>query len=873
MLNIPEEIRDLLKQDSVKKNFRVHFPNGESEDITNSKIVSESVQFRESICSQNELRFGLCESPQIEFETVDVGNIKGATIECSYDIDVTGIPDTKTYTNNGKQQKSVDELKSTSNDVEFIIDFNLFGWQVAEDTSLAINVHSCGGFTPIQPAGGSSKSISYKVEYSINNEVIKKTITKTTKNARGDTSNHAYWYYLDDVHTIQLKANDTIQYIKVYLVDYRYPVTQTNPPVYRHTNSNISYDISLPLTFCAKEKKSDLSYFSYSIPLGTFIVDSCKKQADMTHRQVVAYPSTDGFILTPFLQNFFSHMTWVNKTIKFSMESFVKMLLPSLNENFKLGTKHDDEGVTTFTLANYYSEITQPVSGYKLQCKMQRYYISNSHQLSKDSYIAHIKTVIDNRFTEQLDSIRAYIQNELSKQLPEDDRERVVDEFLNAPLNGGISYYDDSYGNFVFPNMVQYDYITYNTKGNPTTYYEYKLKDNDKVIYALDEGSWQDIKNHEMIVPHIYSEYISKDTSTQFTGWTLSTAYDWFFVPVEIRLESFWYELPEQPFVTVLASTDDFTDLNYLLVDDDVPIDTSPTNIFFTPNQLKKTYSMLKYDLVKGGVSNINQVLYDLDFGEIINRDWRDLLQAWCELQGLFGAYSRTGGYTIKSINDNFNPPNASILTPNDYSALWYEDEDCKPIGRIDCYYNSSQDEVSYAYYDLVDDYNSKDYKSYSISNNYFIQNNIYDEVHIQAIFQAMAQNIGNITYMPMELTIKGRPDVEAGDVFDVQLKDGTSFKGFVEQRTLTGVIALSDDITSKDEYTSQQSGSSGGSYSGGGGGTGAVTSVNGYVGAVQLTANDVNALPNTTVIPTSATLNGTYNSANKKLTLTVSIK
>ena len=80
MLTIPDEIKELLHQDTCRKNIRIHFPNGERSDICNGLIVKDSVSYTESLCSQDKLRFGLCESPVFECETVGVGNIKGATI-------------------------------------------------------------------------------------------------------------------------------------------------------------------------------------------------------------------------------------------------------------------------------------------------------------------------------------------------------------------------------------------------------------------------------------------------------------------------------------------------------------------------------------------------------------------------------------------------------------------------------------------------------------------------------------------------------------------------------------------------------------------------------------------------------------------------
>lgn len=81
MLNVPQEIKDLLHRDTCPKNIRIHFPNGERTDICNNLIVKDSVSFKESINSQDTLKFGLCEASVFECETVGVENIKGAQIE------------------------------------------------------------------------------------------------------------------------------------------------------------------------------------------------------------------------------------------------------------------------------------------------------------------------------------------------------------------------------------------------------------------------------------------------------------------------------------------------------------------------------------------------------------------------------------------------------------------------------------------------------------------------------------------------------------------------------------------------------------------------------------------------------------------------
>ena len=89
MINIPSEVKMLLQKDGVRKNFRIHFPNGEREDIINTHLVQGSVSLTESLCSRDKLKFGLCEAACLEFKTMNVENIKGMTIETQMEIDVS----------------------------------------------------------------------------------------------------------------------------------------------------------------------------------------------------------------------------------------------------------------------------------------------------------------------------------------------------------------------------------------------------------------------------------------------------------------------------------------------------------------------------------------------------------------------------------------------------------------------------------------------------------------------------------------------------------------------------------------------------------------------------------------------------------------
>lgn len=114
MLNIPNQIIALCKADSTRKNFRVHFPNGENSDLTNADIVAGTVQFTESVSSKDVLQFGLAEASRIQFECVNVQNIYGMTIECGIEIDTSSLTPADISSIQGNQGDGTLVLESAS---------------------------------------------------------------------------------------------------------------------------------------------------------------------------------------------------------------------------------------------------------------------------------------------------------------------------------------------------------------------------------------------------------------------------------------------------------------------------------------------------------------------------------------------------------------------------------------------------------------------------------------------------------------------------------------------------------------------------------------------------------------------------------------
>ena len=92
MINISSEAKKKIQQGNTHKEYVIRFPNNDRDDITNVNIVSESVSFTESICSKDKLKFGLCEASMLKFDTINVENIKGRTIDAFLYIDDIEIP-------------------------------------------------------------------------------------------------------------------------------------------------------------------------------------------------------------------------------------------------------------------------------------------------------------------------------------------------------------------------------------------------------------------------------------------------------------------------------------------------------------------------------------------------------------------------------------------------------------------------------------------------------------------------------------------------------------------------------------------------------------------------------------------------------------
>lgn len=90
MIDVPQRVKDSLREGSYHKNWRIIVLADESNDqiiIENDNLVKDSIRLDERMCSGDQLKFGLCEGSSFEFQYFGYPNIKGRRIQVFLDIE------------------------------------------------------------------------------------------------------------------------------------------------------------------------------------------------------------------------------------------------------------------------------------------------------------------------------------------------------------------------------------------------------------------------------------------------------------------------------------------------------------------------------------------------------------------------------------------------------------------------------------------------------------------------------------------------------------------------------------------------------------------------------------------------------------------
>lgn len=301
MLNIPNGVRKLLRQDNVLKNVRISFPNGEKSDICNDRLVRESLKFDESVSSREEIQFGLCESSVLSFECVDVGNIKGLEIAAAIEIDVSSA-----INQSHKASPYTPVILKGHHDGQevYVLVTDMFmgddgdEYLSADNSRMNWGFHSMPTFPPSTLAYTEDMSLDY----------FRDVVGLDPRGTKAD------WYD-------GLKGGGYAKMVVYSVADDKFypcgPYTWTGSfrrvdglelmPIGATTEGaftdadlvaelgGISFDAESIAYYstdaeveAAAETAEDVPFPFYSIPLGRFIVDECKRDASLRMRKVTA---------------------------------------------------------------------------------------------------------------------------------------------------------------------------------------------------------------------------------------------------------------------------------------------------------------------------------------------------------------------------------------------------------------------------------------------------------------------------------------------------------------------------------------------------------------------------------------------------------
>ncbi len=586
MINIPEEIKKLFRHNSIQKNVRISFPNGEHPDITKNNLEAESVTFTERLCSQDNLKFGLCEANVLEFEAIGIGNIQGCKIECSLEIDIS----------------SLDE--------------------------------------------------EIKTEY-------------------GQTSD-------------------------------------------------------------------DVEYLFYAVPLGVYIVDSCKRQNDMSKRKIVAYSEiiTDKMALSKLEKAKQACFVRSNSNYEFDLLAFMYSNINNLDRAFLEESYYYDMD-RTFSSGYYYDHATGRTA--TVRCIAQSYtFYSHGNgstfvqglKVEPDSLYRAVVTKRDScensvaRIKELLKN--GYWGSETGEQyegVTEDVVKQMMHPFIHLQKVKSMSSFVLYVNEFIPYESDQYIYPYINGMEDDSDYYRMTLRIPVNIVLQ-----WDDTQSYE--------------TLSLFNGNALYSA-----------------KAKESAINIRMA----------------FPRTVTYGNAYYLLETLPMKQLLSAYAEING----------------MFGRSDREGIYRFATLKNTWGLYPSENLYPSE---DLFPDECNNIASTYDHRNLWYEEYTVQPFGKVVAVY--LDEEGTLQKYVQVFDESARNV--YYFNDNYIFLNAKMSEGQVKKLLETyFIPNITGISYTPADITMTGLPYMEVGDTLNVLTNEG-GFETLVFSRTMQGIQSLSDNVETK---------------------------------------------------------------------------
>lgn len=211
-------------------------------------------------------------------------------------------------------------------------------------------------------------------------------------------------------------------------------------------------------------------------------------------------------------------------------------------------------------------------------------------------------------------------------------------------------------------------------------------------------------------------------------------------------------------------------------------------NGLFSGSATETTVELLRHSLLTyiGVPYETTTLIHDnLLFGKTIQpseMSGREMLEAICEINGVFGYIDNYGQLRYKSLDTSTAVETIAI---EQRKSLDYEDYTVKPISQVVIRQESNDVGAS------VGDGNN----TYIIQGNFIVFGK--SAAQLTAIATTIYNKIKTVTYVPLQLECRGLPYLEVGDCVDVMLKNGTSKRTVIMSNALSGIQALNSSIAS----------------------------------------------------------------------------
>lgn len=187
----------------------------------------------------------------------------------------------------------------------------------------------------------------------------------------------------------------------------------------------------------------------------------------------------------------------------------------------------------------------------------------------------------------------------------------------------------------------------------------------------------------------------------------------------------------------------------------------------------------------------------------------KDVLEAICEINGVFGKMSRDDVFTYVELKSfalfpsKTLYPNKSLfprkpgnidsrrLQMGEYKTLQVGDTNFEQITKLQI--RQSEDDIGYIAGDDTG-------VSYIIQGNFLTYSSGTDE--LKTIANNVLSKISKVIFNPVNITLQGNPCVETGDTIRIVDTNNNVYMSYVLQRTLTGIQMLMDSIISEGDQS-----------------------------------------------------------------------